>query len=128
MAPHATLTIENTVANVAVARAFAVRLADLVLPGDVQLEKPAVDVIALLVSELVTNAVEHGEGPVKIEITDGNGCLRVEILDDSAAEPRPREAAPDALSGRGLEIVEKLAQAWGFEPLPVGGKKVWFEY
>jgi anti-sigma regulatory factor (Ser/Thr protein kinase) len=80
-----------------------------------------------MVSELVTNAMEHGEGDVTVTIRCPGERLRVEITDGGAALPARRYAMPGALSGRGLEIVERLAVAWGWEPLPVG-KRVWFEY
>ena len=129
MTPTARLTVESTAANVRRARHFATRLADLVLPGERVLGPTDVQALALLVSELVSNAVEHGHGVVSIELVsvDG-GRLRVGITDGSDGVPQRRQAVPGALSGRGLEIVEALALDWGWEPLEGGGKRVWFEY
>lgn len=129
MAPTAMLTVESTAANVRMARHFATRLADLVLPDERVLAPTDVQALALMVSELVSNAVEHGHGAVSIELVsvDG-GRLRVGIADGSDGLPQRRQAAPGALSGRGLEIVERLALDWGWEPLEGGGKLVWFEY
>jgi hypothetical protein len=75
-----------------------------------------VDTACLLTSELVANAVVHAGAPVE---------LAVEVIDASAADPRPREADPMATSGRGLAMVEHLADAWGVTPV-VPGKSVWF--
>ncbi|MFE6165075.1 ATP-binding protein [Streptomyces sp. NPDC056486] len=86
----------------------------------------------LLLSELMTNAVRHGRVPVGREVgarcvLDG-GVLRVEVADASDVLPRPREAGPDDESGRGLALVELLADAWGADPRPYGiGKTTWFE-
>jgi hypothetical protein len=52
--------------------------------------------------------------------------VHIEIVDSATADVRPRTARADEESGRGLGIVETLAQAWGTTPLP-GGKVVWFD-
>jgi anti-sigma regulatory factor (Ser/Thr protein kinase) len=124
----AVLSIERSAGNVRIARAFATRLADLVLPHDRRLEERDVHALALMVSELVTNAVEHGDGPVRVAIGCAGPHLRVEISDDGDGQPVRRYAMPGALSGRGLEVVERLAVQWGWRPLPEGGKQVWFDY
>jgi anti-sigma regulatory factor (Ser/Thr protein kinase) len=124
---QASVTFEGTPSNVRVARAFTTRLADLVLAKGRVLGESDQHALALMVSELVTNAVEHGVGPVSLVLRSQSECLRVEISDRSAEAPIRRYSMPGALSGRGLEIVERLAPAWGWEPLP-DGKMVWFEY
>lgn len=86
----------------------------------------------LLLSELMTNAVRHGRVPVGREVEarcvlDGS-VFRVEVADASDALPCPREAGPDDESGRGLALVELLADGWGADARPYGiGKAVWFE-
>ena len=69
----------------------------------------------LLVSELVTNAVRHGQGStLRLTARVDAGSLRVEVVDaGSGFEPPHRR--PDAASpgGRGLEIVASLADHWG---------------
>jgi serine/threonine-protein kinase RsbW len=87
------------------------------------------DDVALVVSELVTNAVRHasplpsgdlevawdvGDGMVELRVTDGGG--------DNAPVPRP--AGPQDATGRGLTIVSKLASAWGVEDA-AGATTVW---
>lgn len=84
------------------------------------------DVVALLVSELATNALVHGAGDVRVAVHEVGGSLRVEVADDGAGEPVLRDAGPDAEGGRGMALVAALADAWGVEPLP-GGKTIWFE-
>lgn len=90
------------------------------------------DVVAvaqLLTSELVTNALRHGGGDIRVSLDCADGVLRVRVRDGSARHPAVREhlAGRDADSGRGLLMVEKLATSWGSTPeLGSGGKTVWF--
>ena len=51
----------------------------------------------------------------------------MDVSDHGELPPEPRMAGPDAESGRGLFIVEYLADRWGHEAVPTGGKTVWFE-
>ncbi|MEV7419243.1 SpoIIE family protein phosphatase [Streptomyces sp. NPDC089919] len=86
------------------------------------------DEIELAADELMTNALVHtdGGGVVMLRLTP-EGRIRVEVEDTSSALPRPREAEDWSLSGRGLLLVERLADAWGVEPRG-GGKCVWCEF
>ena len=84
------------------------------------------DVVALLTSELVTNAIRHEASPtVTVAIECSSGQLRVEVHDSSRTMPAPANAPADAETGRGLIIVAALADEWGFYPTP-GGKAVYF--
>ena len=86
------------------------------------------DELALLVTEVATNALRHGGPGVDLWLRplEGGG-LRVELIDGRAdALPRPRHADVDAEGGRGLLIVTALARAWGTDRLSAG-KCVWFE-
>jgi anti-sigma regulatory factor (Ser/Thr protein kinase) len=113
------------------------------------------DTSVLLLSELVTNALRHGDCASGREIwtrvlLDGDsgdcaghddhnsgdrcdGCcdgrrLRVEVSDACAALPHVRHASSDDEGGRGLALVEAMAVRWGAEPRACGiGKTVWFE-
>jgi anti-sigma regulatory factor (Ser/Thr protein kinase) len=85
------------------------------------------DTVELLTSEVVTNAVLHAATGCEVEVAVSPDRVRVEILDHSGDIPVRRAPSPDAETGRGLMIVEQLAQAWGFEPVPGDGKLVWFE-
>jgi len=84
------------------------------------------DVLALLVSEVATNALIHGAGQVRVRVLDHGPRLRVEVSDDSEALPALRTFDHHAEGGRGLALVDALAAAWGADPRP-GGKTVWFE-
>ncbi|MFJ3877524.1 SpoIIE family protein phosphatase [Streptomyces sp. NPDC090077] len=86
------------------------------------------DEIELAADELMTNALVHtdGGGQVALRLTAA-GRIRIEVEDSSSALPRRREADDWAVSGRGLLLVERLADAWGVEPRGVG-KCVWCEF
>lgn len=85
------------------------------------------DVVDLLTSELVTNAVIHtGGGTIQLCVSASPSAVRVEVVDDSADHPTPRHPSPEQLGGRGLLLVEELADSWGHQSRP-GGKAVWFE-
>ncbi|WP_411102691.1 SpoIIE family protein phosphatase [Streptomyces sp. cmx-4-9] len=86
------------------------------------------DAIVLAADELMTNALVHteGGGEVSMRLT-AEGRIRIEVEDHSSALPQRREADDWAVSGRGLMLVEQLADAWGVEPRG-GGKGVWCEF
>jgi PAS domain S-box-containing protein len=83
------------------------------------------DTILLLTSEVVTNAVRHGHGPIRLRLRLMRQHLAVEVTDSSAVHPQSRRIAPDAESGRGLSIITALAEDWGIRPTS-DGKTVWF--
>lgn len=78
----------------------------------------------MVVSELVTNAVEHARTPVLLNITMTDGGLLVEVQDESADEPRLRLSDDLSPRGHGLRVVQGLADRWSWMPAP-GGKTVW---
>lgn len=84
------------------------------------------EVAVLLTSELVTNAIRHGSGPVRVRAGVDDRRLRVEVDDDAGGTLSPRRAAPTDVDGRGLHLVETLSDRWGYRTAD-GGKRVWFE-
>ncbi|MFE0418274.1 ATP-binding protein [Streptomyces tendae] len=72
-----------------------------------------VDDVQLVVSELVTNAIEHGRGRIAMKITEVGGMVKVEVSDCNPAPAQIRSASHDDLRGRGLMIVATLADSWG---------------
>ena len=84
------------------------------------------DTVALLVSELATNALVHGEGRVRVRVRPVPHGLRVEVQDGSPLLPARRRATPMDEGGRGIALVETLSSGWGAETVD-GGKTVWFE-
>lgn len=85
------------------------------------------DTVALLVSEMATNAVLHSYGThLRVRVLDLGLRLRVEVFDGSPTLPVPRGARPQDENGRGLALVQALAVAWGADAQP-DGKTAWFE-
>ncbi|MFJ8002115.1 ATP-binding protein [Streptomyces sp. NPDC096310] len=93
------------------------------------------DSATLVLSELVANSVRHAHVPPGREIetrfllippggrkTEG---VRLEVHDASSALPRSRQITPDAACGRGLHLVEALADQWGVDARAGVGKLVW---
>jgi anti-sigma regulatory factor (Ser/Thr protein kinase) len=86
-----------------------------------------VETAQLLVSEVVTNAVMHGSPPLSILVgCRGPDGLLVEVGDGSTARPQERTPSAADESGRGIALLNQLADEWGVQPLPESGKKVWF--
>jgi anti-sigma regulatory factor (Ser/Thr protein kinase) len=85
-----------------------------------------VDASRLLISELVTNAVLHARTDIEVVIRAVRRGVRVEVHDRSAAAPVVRRYDDEAMTGRGLALVDELARRWGVDR-EEGGKSVWFE-
>ncbi|MFD9126894.1 SpoIIE family protein phosphatase [Kitasatospora sp. NPDC059571] len=115
----ATLTLEGDKAMVRHARRFTRRtLADWGLAG-------TADLVELLTSELITNALVHAGAPVRLRLFR-NQLLTVEVSDRDSREPRLRRAHAEDEGGRGMHLVNELAHRWGVRNTG-DGKVVWFE-
>ncbi|HET6864841.1 MAG TPA: ATP-binding protein [Solirubrobacteraceae bacterium] len=90
------------------------------------LDNRALQDAELLTSELVTNAVLHGRGPIELTVLLDETHLTVDVTDHGNGFERPaREPRGlDAVGGQGLNIVDALANRWGIQP---GRSRVWFE-
>ncbi|MDQ1401950.1 MAG: hypothetical protein QOG03_266 [Actinomycetota bacterium] len=83
--------------------------------------------VALMTSELTTNAVQHAHAPYTMTLDLTDRRLRVDVIDSSPGQPQLNlDTPPTAVRGRGLALVARLADRWGCEPV-TGGKRVWFE-
>jgi hypothetical protein len=119
-------------------------------------DEPAAETAIVLISELITNAVVHTSRPAVLRLLFGAGAgvgagavaasgsgsgagaagagaagaavrtVRIEVADASSSPPRPRLADSDDTNGRGLELLEVLADRWGWQP-EGRGKRVWCE-
>lgn len=110
------------------APAAARRRVRLVL-DDWQVPAETSDTVALLLCELVTNAVKFGR-PMYGVVPDDiglalwlhDGCVVIEVTDESMSLPFLRDADADSESGRGLRLVEALSERWGYY-VPGRGRK-----
>lgn len=86
------------------------------------------EMLVLLVSELVTNAVQHAWPPLTLRVDADEERIRVEATDNHPDEPVLREAPPTDLGGRGVWLIDRLASDWGSQVDASGASKtVWFE-
>jgi two-component sensor histidine kinase len=86
------------------------------------------DDLALVVSELATNAFRYGGGRFELSVQRRDSELTIEVRDQVATPPVLRRPGPHSPSGRGLRIVESLAQSWGVREIPGHGKAVWARF
>lgn len=94
----------------------------------------AADDTGVIVSELVTNAIVHGDGAIEVTLSYSNGVLRCEVRDEGAGRPQWPYASADPTRGRGLRVVDGLVRqrsgSWGVDTAKAGegdgtGKTVW---
>jgi anti-sigma regulatory factor (Ser/Thr protein kinase) len=83
-----------------------------------------VDRARLVVDELVWNVVIHAETPAVVRVTGDVEHVMVTVGDGAGGTPAVGHAAPEAVAGRGLVIVDGIADEWGWQPVD-GGKVVW---
>ncbi|WP_190014255.1 ATP-binding protein [Streptomyces lucensis] len=76
--------------------------------------------LLLMVSELVTNADRHSDGPYILELEGTDSCVTVSVYDSSSALPRRYPKDPARVGRHGLEIVHALAADVSVERVPVG--------
>ena len=86
------------------------------------------DDAALLITELVSNVVDHvgGEAALTVEVTLSGDWLRIAVVDGSAIRPVVQELSLDRPRGRGLRMLQIIASRWGSDSHG-DGKRVWFE-
>ena len=84
------------------------------------------DTAVLLTSELVTNGIVHAHTDLQLVVEASDRWVRVEVIDGNPMLPAKRDYDDDALTGRGLEMVELLADDFGVQSLEDDGKRVWF--
>ncbi|MFF7448358.1 MULTISPECIES: ATP-binding protein [unclassified Streptomyces] len=94
-------------------------------------DEPLAETVVLLVSELVTNAVVHTGRPAVLLLSlpgtaTEQATVRLEVADASGRAPVPRCVDGDATGGRGLALVDGLADRWGWT-LEGAGKRIWCE-
>lgn len=88
------------------------------------------DTALLVTTELVSNVILHASSDWLTVVIDSAGpsVMRVTVSDSDPAHPiRKREVGAGEPHGRGLEIVDRLARAWGVDDLTGDGKRAWVE-
>ncbi|GAA2246509.1 ATP-binding protein [Streptomyces atrovirens] len=99
------------------------------LPAATADQRAAAEDVLLVVSELVTNACLHAEGPDHLAITCDKKVIRIEVTDRGTGQPAPRTPhRAGRPGGHGMFIVQRLCLDWGVVRAPeVAGKTVWAE-
>ncbi|MEY9991859.1 anti-sigma regulatory factor (Ser/Thr protein kinase) [Streptomyces sp. V4I8] len=99
------------------------------LPAATADQRAAAEDVLLVVSELVTNACLHAEGPDELWIACDNKVIRIEVSDKGTGQPAPRTPhRAGRPGGHGMFIVQRLCLDWGVMRSPgVAGKTVWAE-
>lgn len=122
----ARLELDAGLSSVATARHWA---ADQFLRGDGQPDDHELAVLELLVTETVSNAIRHGRGPVSLELSrdTATGSVHVAVHDGEPGAPVLRDVDGQATGGRGIALVDRLAQSWGTDLEGADGKTVWFD-
>lgn len=105
------------------ARAFVASVVPRISPSSTDL----VPDVELAVTELVTNALLHAGAPVLLRLLPILDGVRVEVQDSSPVAPVRAQISSEAMTGRGLALVDALAPRWGVDRVPGGGKVVWCE-
>ncbi len=105
------------------ARAFVAEAVPRISPSATDL----VSDVELTVTELVTNALLHAGAPVMLRLVPILDGVRVEVQDSSPVAPVRAQVSSEAMTGRGLALVDALAPRWGVDRVPGGGKVVWCE-
>lgn len=104
---------------------LARRMVSETLDGN-KLPDEVVDSAELLVSEVVTNAIVHARSDVGVTVSVADGEVRVEVADHSPHLPAQRSHDHTAITGRGLALLDSLADSYGVRSVPDAGKVVWF--
>lgn len=84
------------------------------------------DAVELMVSELATNCIRHAKTAFELRVARAHGEIRVEVTDRAGGSPVMRSPGPDDPTGRGLQIVNMLSDAWGVVHRTARGTTVWF--
>ena len=79
-----------------------------------------------MVSELASNAIEHAMSSFRLTVHRSRQEIRVEVTDTGGGTPAMRSLGPDAITGRGLQIVTMLSTHWGVARESASAKTTWF--
>jgi anti-sigma regulatory factor (Ser/Thr protein kinase) len=92
------------------------------------LPEPDLDDALLMTSELVSNAIEHGQPTIVLQVNFDPPHVTVDVFDDGSGDPLlDLTSVPTDDHGRGLKIVDAISTRWGITQHPDTGKSVWFQ-
>ncbi|MDT4893388.1 MAG: hypothetical protein QOE97_2423 [Pseudonocardiales bacterium] len=92
-----------------------------------RLPREASDAVTLMVSELVTNCIVHAGTDFQVRVHLDEASVRVEVSDHGTGKAAARSPERHEAHGRGLQLVQSLADEWGVIPALIHpGKTVWF--
>ena len=112
-------TFPNTFAAVGAARRYVTEFV-------MRVEPAAAEIVTLLVSELATNSVRHADSDFVVGIEADALEIRVSVSDRGSGRPEVQNPQPNQPTGRGLRVVDALAESWSIVENPNGGKSVRF--
>jgi serine/threonine-protein kinase RsbW len=117
------LHLQHDRRHVSYARRWVLRQA-----AEVGIQGEARAVVELLTSELVANALDHGpvDGIITVHTGQSDGVFTITVNDAGEGLPVVGHPPPTAEGGRGMMLVDLLAESWGTHLLAGGGKAVWF--
>ena len=81
----------------------------------------------IVISELMANAIRHGRPPVRVDLWRAGNAVRIAVSDEAPGRVEKQSPSPESIGGRGLAIVETVAQAWGVYQERPDRKTVWAE-
>jgi anti-sigma regulatory factor (Ser/Thr protein kinase) len=94
---------------------------------DWRVNEAHIEPVTLVANELLANAIVHAQSAPVLSLVETGPDLTLRVADDSPSRPVARVAEPEDAGGRGLMLVEALADRWGFEPSE-SGKVVWVTF
>ena len=112
-------TFHGVPASVTQARRFVVEVLR-------DIEPEVVEDAVMMVSELATNAVRHAQSMFTVMVERSPQQVRISVSDAGLGRPTMRSPRPEEATGRGLCIVQVLADSWGVTTHDGFGKTVWF--
>jgi serine/threonine-protein kinase RsbW len=117
------LHLQHDRRHVTYARRWVLRQA-----ADAGVQGQARATVELLTSEMVANALEHGpeDGIITVHTGTDDGVFEVAVSDEGTDPPVVKHPPRTAAGGRGMMLVDMLADRWGVRVLDGGGKSVWF--
>ncbi|MGJ7439847.1 ATP-binding protein [Aquipuribacter sp. MA13-6] len=87
--------------------------------------EPLCDAVELLTAEVVTNALLHAGTQLSLHVRRQGSGVHVEVMDGSSVPPHRQHFSRTATTGRGIGLLDDLADEWGWRP-EKAGKTVWF--